>query len=236
MRPIRHPIRSLVGFALLGLSLGLIGCPKQSRESTCLEASCEADAAPAECQSNEQCELGMLCVEGGCEFCREPSQCASSLCSPSGRCEPLPCATDDGCPIQQICDGSQCIHIASNAELEREREQAVCGIAALYFAFDSAKLTPNNQEQLASAVPCLLELLSRGGELSLEAHADKLGGEQYSLLLAERRGSSVREFLASMGVPAEHMRVTGKGALEAKGSDEPTRARDRRVRIVHVEP
>jgi peptidoglycan-associated lipoprotein len=222
--------------ASLALTLGLmLGCPGKGpgREALCLEASCEADAAPAECQSNEQCELGMLCQDGSCGFCSDASSCASTLCNPSGRCEPLPCATDDACPLQQICDGGQCVHAVIDDE---QGERGVCGVAALYFAFDSAKLTPNNQERLMSATPCLLELLGSAGTLQLEAHADNLGGEQYSLLLAERRGSSVREFLVSMGVPVERMRVIGKGALEASGTDEPSRARDRSVRIVHVAP
>lgn len=215
-------------FALLA---ALLGCRAGSpdRASTCVEASCVADAAPSECESHAQCD-GRLCVDGRCSDCSEASQCASTVCNPSGRCEPPPCATDDACPIEQICDGGQCVHAADDAE------PSVCGLAAIYFAHDSAKLTPNNQERLASAVPCLLEQLRDGGELQLEAHADDLGGEQYSLSLAERRGDSVRQFLASMGVPVERMRVIGKGALEAVGTDEPSRARDRKLRIIHVAP
>lgn len=210
----------------------LLGCPAKQPDHApaCVEASCDADATATECQSDAQCEPGRLCLDGSCGSCSEPRQCASTVCNPSGRCEPLPCATDDTCPSQQICDGGQCVHTPS------AEQQGVCGIPTLYFAFDSAKLTPNNQERLASAVPCLLELLASGGELLIEAHADTLGGEQYSLVLAERRGGSVREFLASMGIPTERMRVTGKGALEATGSDEPSQARDRRVRIIHVTP
>lgn len=222
-------MRSWVASALL---LGLLGCPAKQfdREIPCLDASCQAAASPTECQSHAQCEPGLLCLDGSCAACSEGSQCASTICSPSGRCEPPPCATDDTCPIQQICDGGQCVHTASATE------PGVCGIATIYFAFDSAKLTPNNQEQLASAVPCLRALLDGGGELVLEAHADALGDQPYSLALAERRGDSVREFLASMGLPAERMRVTGKGALEATGTDEPSRARDRKVRLIHVPP
>jgi len=220
-------IISMIG--LIGL-LGVLGCrPSPDRASACVEASCVADAAPTECDSHAQCD-GQLCVDGSCVGCSEASQCASTVCNPSGRCEPPPCATDDACPVQQICDGGQCVHEGDDAE------PTVCGLAAIYFAHDSAKLTPNNQERLASAMPCLHERLRDGGELSIEAHADNLGTEQYSADLAERRGASVRQFLVSMGIAAERIRVTGKGALEAVGTDESSRARDRKARIIHVAP
>ena len=74
----------------------------------------------------------------------------------------------------------------------------MCGVSALYFAFDSAKLSPNNQEQLKQAVPCLTEQLGGGASLVLESHADKVGTEEYNILLTDRRGTSVREFLAAL--------------------------------------
>jgi peptidoglycan-associated lipoprotein len=97
-------------------------------------------------------------------------------------------------------------------------------------------LTPNNQEQLTAAVPCFTDLLKDGGELILEAHADNVGGEEYNILLTDRRGTSVRDFLANMGVNNDQMRVVGKGALEAKGSDESSRSKDRRVQFIFVAP
>lgn len=128
------------------------------------------------------------------------------------------CAIDDECPSKHICDGGQCVQVESD-----EPGEAVCGLATLYFAFDSARLTPNNQQRLASAAPCLIELLKRGGELLLETHADV--SEQLAML-ADHRGSSVREFLIHVGVPAEQLRVVDKSS----------EASDRRVQLIHVPP
>jgi outer membrane protein OmpA-like peptidoglycan-associated protein len=127
------------------------------------------------------------------------------------------CAIDDECPSKQICDGGQCV------QFESEPGHAVCGLASLYFAFDSARLTPNNQERLASAAPCLIELLKPGGELLLETYADV--SEQLEML-AEHRGSSVREFLIHVGLPAEQLRVVDKSS----------EASDRKVLLIHVPP
>ena len=195
---------------------------------SCVNFRCEA-AATGACQSEADCELGQACVDGTCQACTDDSQCETGVCNASGRCEPKPCTTDEDCPIDEVCDGGQCVY----KPLESD-PAAICGISALYFAFDSAKLTPNNQQQLTDAAPCFIELLAGGGELVLEAHADNVGGEEYNILLTDRRGTSVRSFLANMGVPDEQMRVVGKGALEAKGNDESSRAKDRRVQFIHL--
>ncbi len=196
----------------------------------CVNFRCEAPAA--QCTSNDQCEPGLICLDGSCQFCSEDSQCDSGVCNESGRCEATPCATDDDCPIDEICDGGQCVY----KPLDGDQATAVCGITALYFAFDSAKLTPNTQEQLTTAAKCFIDLLANGGELVLEAHADNVGTEEYNILLTDRRGTSVRDFLANMGVNNDQMRVVGKGALEAKGNDESARAKDRRVQFILVAP
>jgi peptidoglycan-associated lipoprotein len=193
----------------------------------CVDFRCDLSAAGA-CQSDAQCDPGMVCIAGACQFCTDDSQCESGVCNPSGRCEPMPCATDDDCPIDEICDGGQCVYKPFD-----DSAAAVCGISALYFAFDSAKLTPNNQEQLTEAAKCIIELLKDGGTLILEAHADNIGTEEYNIMLTDRRGTSVRDFLANMGVPNEQMRVVGKGALQATGVDESSRAKDRRVQFIH---
>jgi outer membrane protein OmpA-like peptidoglycan-associated protein len=167
-------------FFVLTLVL-LLGCKSKGpdrQQLACVEAECQADAAPLEPHSD-------------------------------ARERPLICALDDECPAQQICDGGQCVPVSSEAE------QGLCGLGAIYFAFDSAKLTPNNQEQLATAIPCLSELLASGGELILEVPADEL---------SQRRGETVREFLVSMGVPTDRVRVTnGSG-------------REQRVQITHAPP
>ena len=175
------------------------------------------------------CDPGMIVVDGKCEFCTEDSQCDSGTCNlGSGRCEATACSTDDECPVDEICDGGQCLY----HPLDGVGAEAICGVDALYFGFDSAVLSPNNQEQLTAAAACLVEQLASGGTLVLEAHADNVGTEEYNILLTDRRGATVREFLASQSVPDEQMRVVGKGALEAQGSTEQERAKDRRVVFV----
>lgn len=190
----------------------------------CVEFRCE-DPGQSLADDCGGCEPGLICLEGNCEFCTDGSQCESGACNPSGRCEALPCTTDDECPIDEICDGGQCLY----HPLDGEAGEQVCGISALYFGFDSAQLSPNNQSELSAAAACLLEL---DGNLVIEAHADNVGTEEYNILLTDQRGSTVRDFLVQQGVPTERMRVVGKGALESSGDTEAERAKDRRVEFI----
>jgi len=195
---------------------------------SCVEFRCEQPAeVGGACQSASDCDPGLLCNAGACESCTEGSQCESGVCHPSGRCEAMPCSTDDDCPIDEICDGGQCLFHPIEGS-----EEAVCGLPPMFFGFDSAQLSPGNQEQLSAAASCLVDLLGEDKTLLLEAHADNVGTTEYNILLTDKRGSTVSAYLEQLGVPGDHMRVVGKGSLEAEGSDESTRAQDRRVEFI----
>jgi hypothetical protein len=139
------------------------------------------------------------CESGSCQPCTTTSECPTGICHESGRCEPPPCATDDACPSAEICDGNQCLP-------EQLTDAAVCGVATLAFAFDSAKLSPSNQERLAHATPCLLEQLA-AGKLNIAGNADRLGSDDYQLALAQRRAASIRAFLLARGLPEAQLQV-----------------------------
>ncbi|PRQ05940.1 OmpA family protein [Enhygromyxa salina] len=194
----------------------------------CVNFRCDENV---ECKTAADCDAGMVCNANKCEFCTDDSQCESGVCNETGRCEPLPCNTDDDCPVDEICDGGQCIYKPLKSDAG-----AVCGISALYFAFDSAKLTPGNQQQLTDAAPCFMDIVKDGSTVVLEAHADNIGTEEYNILLTDRRGTSVRSFLSNLGVENDQLRVVGKGALQAQGNDESSRSKDRRVQFIVEAP
>jgi hypothetical protein len=171
-------------------------CP--TANLVCVDFRC-VEASPARCESSETCAAGLRCVEGSCSPCTDSSECPTGVCHESGRCEQPACATDDACPTAEICDGNQCLP-------EPLADASVCGVAKLAFALDSAQLSPGNQERLAHATPCLLEQLA-SATLSLAAHGDALGSEDYQQALAQRRAASVRAFLLGRGLPEDRVRV-----------------------------
>lgn len=190
------------------------------------------------CTQEADCVGGLTCREGQCALCTDDGECESGVCNlDSGRCRPVaPCTTDDECAMDEICDGGFCVFSGNLGD----EGGGPCGLAAVYFSFDSDELTPKAQQALRDAAACMVEQVAEpmaqsGREVFLEAHADDRGTEEYNILLTERRGIIVRTFLVQQGVPVERMRVIAKGSLEAVGTDEPSRAKDRRVAFLWPE-
>ncbi|RMG95178.1 MAG: hypothetical protein D6705_14135 [Deltaproteobacteria bacterium] len=184
----------------------------------------------APCTQRSDCVGGLACKGGVCSLCSEDIDCAPSTCNlETGRCSPEgQCQTDDDCAMDEICDAGMCI-FSGNLGQEGTGK---CGLDAVYFAFDSDKLTPSVQEQLQTAAECIK---NEQGMVYLEAHADRRGTEEYNIMLTERRGQSVKKYLENLGVPPDKMQVIAKGNLEATGTDEASMAKDRRVQFIWSE-
>ena len=104
-----------------------------------------------------------------------------------------------------------------------------CGLEAVYFGFDSPKIEDDAAEQLRGVAECIK---GQGKLVYLEAHADARGTEEYNIMLTDKRGQSVKSFLADLGVEGDNMQVISKGDLEATGTDEASWQKDRRVEFV----
>ena len=48
-------------------------------------------------------------------------------------------------------------------------------------------------------------------KVTVEGHGDSRGSAEYNLALGDRRASSVREYLVSLGIPADRVQVVSKG-------------------------
>jgi peptidoglycan-associated lipoprotein len=183
------------------------------------------------CVQKGDCLGGLACKTGKCGLCTGDADCGGVPCNlDSGRCSPVDsCTTDEQCAMDEICDGGMCIF---SGDLGDE-DGGPCGLAAVYFAFDSEVLTPKTQEDLKGVASCIAETAAGQGKIVyLEAHADNRGTEEYNILLTERRGTSVKNFLAEQGVEATAMQVIAKGSLEAVGADEAMRSKERRVQFI----
>ncbi len=182
------------------------------------------------CTTTDACVGGLVCNAGICDVCTDDSQCATGSCNfDTGRCSADGmCSVDEDCPMDEICDGGMCVF----SGLTDDGTGGPCGLPAIYFAFDSDKITPESEEKLKTASTCFAEQVTAGKKVYLEAHADNVGTEEYNILLTERRGQSVRNYLGTLGVGQDGMQVIAKGMLEAAGTDESSRAKDRRVQFI----
>ncbi len=183
----------------------------------------------APCAQKTDCFGGLVCTAGACSACSDDIECSPSTCElATGRCAAAgQCQTDDQCPMDEICDGGMCVFSGDYGE--GGEGDGPCGVDAVFFAFDSDALTPQAEESLTTAAECII---NENRAIYLEAHADSMGTEEYNILLTERRGQSVKGKLSEKGVPAELLQVIAKGSLEAAGSNESERSKDRRVELI----
>jgi len=82
-------------------------------------------------------------------------------------------------------------------------------LATIYFSYDSAELSETARRTLSSNA----SWLKNHGEANLviEGHCDERGTIEYNLALGERRASSVRDYLETLGVARNRVRVITYG-------------------------
>jgi peptidoglycan-associated lipoprotein len=128
--------------------------------------------------------------------------------------------------MDEICDGSTCVFSGPDPD----PGAGPCGLSAVYFGFDNDTVGADQASELEALAKCIAD---NGKQVILEAHADDVGTEEYNILLTERRGVNVKNFLVEKGAPAELLQVVAKGDLEASATgDERDRSKDRRVQFV----
>jgi OOP family OmpA-OmpF porin len=89
------------------------------------------------------------------------------------------------------------------------RFEKVTMSATELFAFDSAKLNPNQPklDELAT----LLNNNPSVGNVTITGHTDRLGSDKYNQKLSEQRANSVKAYLTGKGVAADRLNAVGKG-------------------------
>jgi len=105
------------------------------------------------------------------------------------------------------------------------------GVTPPRFAYDSARVKDEFRETLVALAQCMNVGALQGRSLLMVGHADPRGEEDYNMALGGRRAESVRNAMQSLGVDRVRMDVSSRGDLEAKGNDEASWAKDRRVDI-----
>jgi peptidoglycan-associated lipoprotein len=79
----------------------------------------------------------------------------------------------------------------------------------VFFETDSSELTDQSRATLDKQAQWL-NLYNRYA-FTIEGHADERGTREYNIALGARRAQTVREYLASRGIPAQRMRTISFG-------------------------
>jgi peptidoglycan-associated lipoprotein len=99
------------------------------------------------------------------------------------------------------------------------------------FDYDSDDVTPAERDVLEQIARCVTTGPLKGRSLELVGRADPRGEQEYNMSLGARRARSVHNFLGQLGVPADKLRDTSRGELDATGTDEEGWRMDRRVDV-----
>jgi peptidoglycan-associated lipoprotein len=127
--------------------------------------------------------------------------------------------------------------VATQAQISISDEiKKACGISDpdAYFAFDSAKLTGQEDRVLGQLADCFTKGPMKGKTMRLVGHADPRGDDEYNMVLGQHRADNVRQFLTTKGLAADRAQTSSRGKMDATGHDEATWAKDRRVDVLAV--
>ena len=108
-------------------------------------------------------------------------------------------------------------------------------LETVYFGFDQYSIPQEERAKVKAAADAMSA--NAGMAVLLVAHTDWLGTEEYNLLLSDKRGSSVKEYLGSLGIAADRAEVVARGKQGSTpdvAKNSPEAKNDRRVEIYKV--
>jgi peptidoglycan-associated lipoprotein len=102
----------------------------------------------------------------------------------------------------------------------------------VFYLFDQAEIDTTGQQALNGNA----ELMKKYSTwiVTIEGHSDERGTAEYNLALGERRAMAARNYLVSLGIPAERLRTVtyGKEFPFEPGHDEGSWSKNRRAHFV----
>jgi peptidoglycan-associated lipoprotein len=242
--------RLVIAAALLLVAVGC-GNKKLSYPSCGSDKDCHAgehcvNKQCRQCATDDQCKAGESCVNGACllqngacrndgdcqggQVCKDHkcSNCADDReCGPDKRCSSGHCLARGACNKDEDCaDDEDCVKGTCQKQGGKAPDVA-CQLEPVYFGFDQAAIEDSSKATLNKAAECMQQ--AAGHSVLLIGHTDPRGTEEYNVALSERRGQTVADYLARLGIDPARMRVEPKGETEASGTDEGSWAKDRRV-------
>jgi peptidoglycan-associated lipoprotein len=95
---------------------------------------------------------------------------------------------------------------ASNASFD---ELFLKEVRDAYFDYDSAQIRPDARQALQKTADFLKGYPNQ--RVTVEGHCDERGSTEYNLALGQRRANAVKEYLVSLGIPADRLSTTSWG-------------------------
>lgn len=144
-----------------------------------------------------------------------------------------------GCETPPVDDtsnagnGNETVAPVADAPKMDAQEDLVLNVGdRVFFDFDKSSLRPDAIDQLNGQADWLKA--NNGITVVLEGHADERGTREYNLALSERRATSAKQYLRSMGIDRGRMEIIpyGKERPAVLGSNEEAWGQNRRAVMV----
>ena len=174
-----------------------------------------------DCGTDEHCQ-DKQCVAGAA-FKAAGEACAQNAeCGPASTCFAGTCTLKD--KLAQTC--GKFLPQPDNTTNSGENN------AIIVFEFNDHALTAVARNTLQETAKCMQKIPTKS--IVIEGHSDDRGTQEYNLALGEKRASSVRKYLAALGVGASQLRTRSKGENEPRcfEGDEGCWALNRRVEFL----
>lgn len=156
----------------------------------------------------------------------------ASACSRRAPQELPPAPVDENAGNNGTTDGG-----VGTAVIPGSQADFVASIAAdrVFFDTDAYNIDGTDRATLDSQAVWLRRYPNV--RVLIEGHADERGTRDYNLALGQRRAEAARNYLISIGIPANRIDVIsyGKERPEAVGSDEQSWAQNRRAVTVTIQ-
>jgi peptidoglycan-associated lipoprotein len=102
----------------------------------------------------------------------------------------------------------------------------------VFYALDAAEVDADGQKVLQANADILRRYTT--WQISIEGHCDERGTAEYNLALGERRAVAARNYLVSLGIPADRVKIVsyGKEFPFDPGHNEEAWSKNRRAHFV----
>jgi peptidoglycan-associated lipoprotein len=170
--------------------------------------------------------------------CAHKQETKTESTSPAAAAAPVPvaaapapssatCASDLDCGGRQLCIRSRCVDVDAGL--------AECSQVRVHFAFNSAELDAADKPSLERSARCLRA--DHALHVSIAGNADERGTEEYNLALGDRRATTVKSYLETLGASALQLKTVsyGKENPLCTEHDEECWAKNRRAEMKGIE-
>ena len=103
--------------------------------------------------------------------------------------------------------------VAAPASIASVEERISSEIQDAFFDYDKSDVRSDARDSLTRDAAALKAILAEfpNAIITVEGHCDERGSAEYNIGLGDRRSSSAKEFLVSLGVPADRLKTISYG-------------------------